>query len=111
MSNDLKNEDPMFEGGDEEGQEFDDWYNDGEACGADLQNQAASLADATTEERVIREAGDEEGQIGSAPTRLGGQLLLKFQNSEGNEGTDKASAHIAWAGSDFWVALTARHSL
>lgn len=33
-------------------EEFDDWYNDGNEVGEDLENQAASLAKATKEERT-----------------------------------------------------------
>ena len=48
--------------------EFDNWMNDAAAAGVELQNQAACLDDATSEERTLRDSGN----IGEAATCLGG---------------------------------------
>ena len=54
--------------------EFDDWYNDGENCGEELQNQAASLDKAEKEERTLRG----EDTITAIDTQFGGELFVRF---------------------------------
>ena len=58
--------------------EFDDWFGDGEACGAELQNEAASLETATKEERLARTAEN----INEPETRWGGKLVAKFRDGD-----------------------------
>lgn len=70
--------------------EFDDWYNDGENCGEELQNQAATLDKATEEERTMR---DEEN-IGETTTAWGGELFVRFVKADGKTNVKKCSAHI-----------------
>ena len=68
---------------------FDNWMNDADIAGVELQNQAAALEDAEKEEREFRDASN----INANATALGGQLIVRFTN--GAKSCFKvASAHL-----------------
>lgn len=70
--------------------EFDDWYNDGENCGEELQNQAATLEKATSEERTLRD----EDTIQVPQTQWGGELFVRFIDGNNHKSIKRCSAHI-----------------
>lgn len=88
--------------------EFDDWYNDGENCGEELQNQAATLDKAEKEERTFRD----EDLIKEDAVCWGGELFVRFVNHDGKKFVKRASAHmVKQTSDDSFVALTARTNL
>ena len=100
--------------------EFDDWYNDGENCGQELQNQAASLEEAGKdggdgETRKQLSAEDYEGN----QFYWGGDLYVRFANPNATDGQPKTkflqkhgSGHIIkdCAGGG-WILGTCRTNL
>lgn len=94
---------------------YEDWFNDMQELEDDVQNQAAAITEDTKETRVPRvkgEAKEGEQQITDDATRLGGQLILKFKNTNGELAVKRASAHIAHKDVDgYWTALTSRSNL
>ena len=87
--------------------EFDDWYNDGENCGEELQNQAAALEDAESESRKLRD-GD---SIKEDDVAMTGELIVRFQNKDGKDLIKRCTAVVVKQTDEHFIALTSRQNV
>ena len=84
--------------------EFDDWFNDCDAAGVDLENQAAKFDERDKEERTKRT------DLTKSDISCTGHLLVKYMSSSGKSLLKVGSGVLARKlSSDEYVLLTAAH--
>ena len=84
--------------------EFDDWFNDCDAAGVDLENQAAKFDDRNEEMRTKRT------DLNKADVNCTGHLLIKFMSPSGDNLLKVGSGVLARKLDDnTYVLLTAAH--